>query len=94
MLFNSCGKSKEGQTPITPTTPNETIESTSLCNDDSICTLPYKVFSAFVPSGFYDTGDQSTTLTVDSCGESPKYGGVGLRIVYKKGANWRWRAHL
>src|ERR1700749_4254732 len=85
-LAVSCGK-KEDPTPSKTTTSGPTQYSTmcQTATDTTVCNLPYRIFSAFIPSGYYDTGENSTTLTIDSCGETPAYTGEGLCIVYTCG---------
>ncbi len=63
-----------------------------MCDGDSICDLPYRLLSAFVPSGYWGGADATTTLTVDSCDETPKYPGQGMRIVYTGSGGWGWGA--
>ncbi|HXA00383.1 MAG TPA: hypothetical protein VNW99_00240, partial [Cytophagaceae bacterium] len=62
-----------------------------LCSGDTICNLPYRLMPDFLPSGYYNTGDQTTTLTLDSVGEIPAYPNEGIRIVYKYNGNY-WGA--
>jgi hypothetical protein len=77
------------------TSPHASIMVTSsLCGDTTICPLPYRLMSQlvpFVPSGFYNTGDQTTTFTMDSLGETPAYPNEGIRIVYHYNGNY-WGA--
>jgi hypothetical protein len=68
-------------------------ESSTLC-EDSICNIPFRIMSTFLPSGYYEGADQSVDLLIDSCGETPTYPGQGLRIRYTKGTLWGWGAHF
>jgi hypothetical protein len=105
-LLISCSKKGEAPAPAktittttstntnttTTTTTNTTTTDNVMCGD-SICKLPFKILSAFLPSGFYNTGDQTTALLIDSCGETPAYPGEGLRIKYTNNGGY-WGAHF
>jgi hypothetical protein len=106
-LLLSCSKKKDTPSPATTTTPTITTSTTNttttpttpaintsnaMCGD-SICKLPFKILSVFLPSGFYNTGEQTTALLIDSCGETPAYPGEGLRIKYTHTNNY-WGAHF
>ncbi len=82
---------KNTSTTTTTTTTSATPDN-GMCGD-SICTLPFKILGVFLPSGFYDTGEQTTALLIDSCGEIPAYPGEGLRIKYTHTNNY-WGAHF
>jgi hypothetical protein len=101
VLLASCSKKGQDIAPKTTTTTTNTNTSTTttttttdnaMCGD-SICKLPFKILSAFLPSGFYNTGEQTTVLLIDSCGETPAYPGEGLRIKYTHTNNY-WGAHF
>jgi hypothetical protein len=95
ILITSCSKKDDTPAPadIVDTT-NGNKQSSTLCNADSICHLPYRIMAGFIPSGFYNSGDLTTTLTFDSIGETPKYANEGLRIVYTCSGGWGWGAHF
>ncbi len=90
VLSVSCSK-KQDPAPATPVTKTSTITSTehsTMCGD-TICNLPYRIASAFMPSGYWNTGETTATFTIDSCGETPAYAGEGMRIVYTNhGGYW------
>jgi hypothetical protein len=103
-LFVSCSKKGDSPAPTatttttTTTTTNNNNTTTTTTPDngmcgDSICKLPFKILGVFLPSGFYDTGEQTTALLIDSCGETPAYPGEGLRIKYTHTNNY-WGAHF
>ena len=92
VLAVSCGK-KQDPTPSTAvnTTTSGSTEYSTMCGTaaDSVCNLPYRILSAFVPSGYWNTGETTTTFKLDSCGEIPAYAGEGIRIVYTNhGGYW------
>jgi hypothetical protein len=63
----------------------------SLCGD-TICHLPWRLMPTFIPSGYYSpNSDLTTTLTLDSVGETPAYPNEGIRIVYTYNGNY-WGA--
>ncbi len=92
VLITSCSKKDDTPAPSDPVTPTTKTESSTLCNADSICKLPYRIMAGFIPSGYYVPGDVNTTLTFDSIGETPKYVNEGLRIVYTSSGGWGWGA--
>ncbi len=98
VLMVSCSKQEDpspsnNQTTTTTTTTTTTSSDNPIC-EDSICKLPFRIMSVFLPSGFYDTGDQGVELLIDGCDEVPAYTGEGLRLKYTKGATWGWGAHF
>ena len=91
LLSVSCS-TKNDPAPSSKTNNNTTnsgsTEYSTMCGD-SICNLPYRVLSAFTPSGYWNTAETTTTLHPDSCGETPAYAGEGLCIVYtNNGGYW------
>ncbi|HVD97980.1 MAG TPA: hypothetical protein VNB90_07220 [Cytophagaceae bacterium] len=99
IALSSCSKKNDPAPSSSSNTQNNTTNNTTVSTDnpmcgDSICKVPFRILSAFIPSGFYDTGDQSTDLLVDSCGEVTSYPGEDLRIRYTKGTMWGWGAHF
>lgn len=95
----SCKKKEEPQptatvTPppvVTPPPPNTT--DNKMCGN-TICAVPFRIFSNFIPSGYYDTGDQSVDLLIDGIDEPVDYPGQAMRIKYTKGSLWGWGAHF
>ena len=97
ILLGACSK-KNDPKPAN-TTNNNTTDTTKTTSDnvmcgDSICAIPFKIMSAFIPSGYYDTGDQTVELLIDSIGEPVSYPGQGLRIRYTYDGLWGWGAHF
>ncbi len=93
ILF-SCSKNEDPQPSSTITvTPPPTTSDNKMCGD-SICKVPFRILSAFIPSGFYDTGDQGVELLIDEIDEPVDYEGQAIRIRYTKGVLWGWGAHL
>jgi hypothetical protein len=93
----SCSNKEDSPAPAKTTVktdPAIPASGTDKMCGDSICKLPFRIMSAFIPSGFYDTGDQSVALLIDSCGEVPAYTGEGLRIRYTYSGAWGWGAHF
>ncbi len=96
-LTISCSKQNDPEpsntktTPIVPTTPPEVSSDNPIC-EDSICKVPFRIMSVFLPSGYWDGADQGVELLIDSVGESMAYAGEGLRIRYTKGEQWGWGA--
>lgn len=80
----------------TPKDDNPVVETGSklptLCGTTA-CTFPINVLEHFMPSGFYDTGEQTVGLTLDSCGEAVAYKNQCVRIVYTYHNNY-WGAHF
>lgn len=90
----SSGNNNNNNNNNTNNNPNTDPSANNKMCDDSICKVPFRILSVFVPEGFYDTGDQSTTLKIDSIGEPVAYAGEAMRITYTKGAGWGWGAHF
>lgn len=88
LMFQSCHNSETPQPVLT-----NNNNSNGSCGDTSICSFPYRITPFFVPSGYYNTGEQTTIFKLDSIGETPAYEGEGLRIVYTYHNNY-WGAHF
>jgi hypothetical protein len=88
VLFQSCHKS---ETPQPVQTNNNSTNG--WCGDTMICSFPFRITPFFVPSGYYNTGEQTTIFKLDSIDETPAYTGEGLRIVYTYHNNY-WGAHF
>jgi hypothetical protein len=90
ILLNGCKKSDDPE-PNNNNNNNNTTYNGTLCGD-TICNFPWRLMPVFLPSGYYDTGDQTTTLTLDSVGETPAYENEAIRIVYTYDGGWGWGA--
>jgi len=89
LIFQACKKS---ETPEPAPTNNNS--SNGWCGDTTICSFPFRITPFFIPSGYYDTGEQTTIFKLDSIGETPAYEGEGLRIVYTYHNNYWGAAFL
>lgn len=90
---SSGNNNNTNNTNNTNTNTSDPSANNQICGD-SICKVPFRILSVFMPEGFYDTGDQSTALQVDSIGEPVAYAGEGLRIKYTYSGGWGWGAHF
>ena len=95
VLFVSCSKKEDTPAPKNSsviTTPTPIVQTAYNICGDSICKLPFRLMSVFIPSGFYNSGEQSTTLTFDSTGEASTYPLQSIRIIYTNHGSWGWGA--
>jgi hypothetical protein len=91
----SCKKSENPQPAATVhiTKPSNPGTDNPMC-DNTICKVPFRILSTFIPSGFYDGGDQGIELLIDEIDEPVTYAGEAIRIRYTKGTQWGWGAHF
>lgn len=93
-ITTSCSKDDDPVAPVAGTPSNPTpspgtppvLDANGLCVGDSVCSFPFKVMPYFVPSGYYDTADPSTTF--DFVGTDNKE----IAISYTVGAKGYWGA--